>query len=68
MKEAVKTGESCTHLNIENLLIVMSPVKELGERIQFDIRCSKCEAKFPETSKKITEKFLEFYGLDKKNF
>lgn len=56
--------EDCGHINIDNLIVkVKRPEKTRLTLNRFKIKCPQCDNKFEESTKKLTEYLLKFYGL-----
>jgi len=60
---AKKIGEACPCIDYKTIIIKMTPnsVKDQCS-VKIQISCPNCPASYEETSKKMTEKFLKFYG------
>lgn len=64
LRASSKNGEKCEHLDIDKIIILMSPINDHPiDNIKFKVTCSLCDTPFPKTSDKLTAKFIKFYGL-----
>jgi hypothetical protein len=60
---AGKTNEKCEHLDLYQILITMAPLcGEIITGIKFVVSCGVCNKKMENTSVKLSNKFLKFYG------
>ncbi len=63
VKVAIKLGENCEHLDIKTILIKMLPQEKNSDYlVKCKVTCIMCDASYDKTTKKLTEKFLKFYG------
>ncbi len=65
---AKKNGEACPCINIDTLLIKMIPSIIDGKyKAKCKVICPDCDQDYVKTSEKLTEKFIKFYGMNKKH-
>ena len=63
VKIAKKNGEACKCIDYLTILIKMIPDEVLGKHLcKCQVKCPDCNSEYNKTAKKLTQKFLEFYG------